>query len=154
MNLNVSENKLLFTVSNVLVSNRENESMKAPTGKYVRSFKKMKRAVSTKGLLTLTKKSIMKDFEPEINHWLNTIMPKWHRLNRDLYTKLSFISNLIFKITYLIFISICFIFHDGIIINLFNTIYFGLFDVVAEYKRSCNWYTSNCPITLDQRESF
>ena len=99
-------------------------------------------------------KSIMKDFEPEINHWLNTIMPKWHRLNRDLYTKLSFISNLIFKITYLIFISICFIFHDGIIINLFNTIYFGLFDVVAEYKRSCNWYTSNCPITLDQRESF
>lgn len=55
MNLNVSENKLLFTVSNILVSNQENESMKAPTGKYVRSFKKMKRAFSTKGLLTLTK---------------------------------------------------------------------------------------------------
>lgn len=58
MNLNVSENKLLFTVSNVLVSNRENESMKAPTGKYVRSFKKLKRAVSTKGLLTLTKNQV------------------------------------------------------------------------------------------------
>ena len=60
MNLNVSESKLLFTVSNEIskimsipfdIKNQENEFMKAPTGKYAPSLKNMKRAVCTSGLL-------------------------------------------------------------------------------------------------------
>ena len=34
------------------IKNQENESMKAPTGKYAPSLKNMKRAVCTSGLLT------------------------------------------------------------------------------------------------------